>query len=134
MSKTTAANRGTLTVRLIKSFEYRTFKNIVLRDVDFAHTTAGELKARIQTEIHTASGMKPFRTVPYDTLKIYTKAHGAKMANQTNNLIINLDNNEWILSNDHDMLDYHGIGHETEISYYNREAFEQFKHNPEVKW
>ncbi|KAJ1971745.1 hypothetical protein H4R35_005078, partial [Dimargaris xerosporica] len=52
----------------------------------------------------------------------------------TNNLIINLDRDEWVLSNDHDMLDYHDIGHETEVSFFNRDAYEQFKRNPEVKW
>ncbi|KAJ1960441.1 hypothetical protein IWQ62_004233 [Dispira parvispora] len=124
------STHGTLTVRLIKSFEYRTFKNVVLHNIDFANLTVGDIRARVDKEIQTGSGMKPFRNVAFDTLKIYTQAHGAK----TNNLIINLDHDDWFLSNDHDILDYRGIGHETEISYFNREAYERFKLNPEVKW
>lgn len=34
---------ATLTIRIIKSFTYRTSKNLVLRDVDLTKTTAGEL-------------------------------------------------------------------------------------------
>ncbi|KAJ1984999.1 hypothetical protein H4R33_004192 [Dimargaris cristalligena] len=108
------ANKGVVTVRLIKSFEYRTFKNVVLKNIDFAQTTVGDLKKQIQ----------------HDTLKIYTKAHGSK----TNNLIVNLDRDDWVLKNDADMLDYCGIANETELSYFNRAAFEEFKKNPEVKW
>ncbi|RKP36846.1 hypothetical protein BJ085DRAFT_15809 [Dimargaris cristalligena] len=124
------ANKGVVTVRLIKSFEYRTFKNVVLKNIDFAQTTVGDLKKQIQHETATGTGMRPFRTVEYDTLKIYTKAHGSK----TNNLIVNLDRDDWVLKNDADMLDYCGIANETELSYFNRAAFEEFKKNPEVKW
>jgi len=42
-----------------------------------------------------------------DTLKLYTKAHGAK----TMNLIINMENDEeWILDNENEILASHGIG------------------------
>jgi len=34
----------TITVRLIKSFEYRTFKNLILHDVDPTTMTCGQLK------------------------------------------------------------------------------------------
>ncbi|KAJ1654091.1 hypothetical protein IWQ61_005919 [Dispira simplex] len=129
-SMSDTSTHGALTVRLIKSFEYRTFKNIVFHNIDFANTTVGDIRARVDKEIQTGSGLKPFRNVTFDTLKIYTRAHGAK----PNNLIINLDHDDWILSNNHDILDYRGIGNETEISYFNREAYERFKLNPEVKW
>jgi hypothetical protein len=39
------ATSATLTVRLIKSFEYRTERNLVLRDVDLETTTVAQLKA-----------------------------------------------------------------------------------------
>lgn len=98
-----------------------------------------------------------------DTLKLYTKAHGAK----TMNLIINLDHDEdWILHDDNTkfLIDY-GIGksncflvclslsgffrphnpkcccycpvlqeHETEISFFNWKLYEAFKSNPEIRW
>jgi hypothetical protein len=53
-----------ITIRLIKSFEYRTFKNLLLRDVD-EQSTVGELKQRIVEEMQTASGMKPYLNVHY---------------------------------------------------------------------
>jgi len=37
----------TLTVRLIKSFEYRTFKNVILHDVDPTTMTCGQLKENV---------------------------------------------------------------------------------------
>ncbi|KAJ1926098.1 hypothetical protein IWQ60_004074 [Tieghemiomyces parasiticus] len=101
-SSETAKPVGVLTIRLIKSFEYRTYRNVLLKDVDFGNTTVGDLRRRIQH----GSGMKPYRTVDFDTLKIYTKAHGSK----TNNLIVNLDHDEWFLTNDADMLDFCGVG------------------------
>ena len=48
----------------------------------------------LMAEIKTAPGFKAFRTLHVDTLKLYTAAHGHK----TINLIINLDHDEWILS------------------------------------
>ena len=59
-----------------------------------------------------------------DTLKLYTKAHGAKVRQascserrtdnsrplQTTNLIINLDHDEWILDDDSKVLADYGIG------------------------
>jgi hypothetical protein len=36
-----------LTVRLIKSFEYRTFKNMILKDIDASATTTAVLQAMI---------------------------------------------------------------------------------------
>jgi hypothetical protein len=99
-----------------------------------------------------------------DTLKLYTKAHGAKVGqmlicpifalctyrySQTTNLIINLDHDEWILDDDSKILAEYGIGmwlckcisagadylaeNETEISFFNRELYEEFKKNPEVR-
>ena len=79
-----------LVVRVIKSFPYRTFKNVILPHVDLTTTTVGDLKNQVKDgrlhmtlslklEIQKQSGFKPFRTVDYDTLKIYVKAHGFKV-------------------------------------------------------
>lgn len=38
-----------LTIRIIKSFPYRSIKNHVLKDVDLVNTTAGELLEQIKT-------------------------------------------------------------------------------------
>ncbi|RKP10062.1 hypothetical protein THASP1DRAFT_22168 [Thamnocephalis sphaerospora] len=117
-----------VTVRLIKSFEYRTFKNLLMRDVDPQQTVA-EFKENIRAAMKTASGMKPFLSVNYDTLKMYTKAHGSK----TSNLIINLNHDDWIMDDEKTLADY-GVENETELSFFNREAYETFKLDPEVKW
>ncbi|KAG0211013.1 hypothetical protein BGX33_004568 [Mortierella sp. NVP41] len=110
---------ATLTIRVIKSFEYRTSKNLILHNVDLT-----------ATNIKTTAGWKPYQTTVFDTLKLYTKAHGAK----TMNLIINMDHDDWILSNDDEILADRGIENETEISIFNRELYEAFKQHPDIKW
>ncbi|KAF9172609.1 hypothetical protein BGX21_007164 [Mortierella sp. AD011] len=122
---------ATLTIRVIKSFEYRTSKNLILHNIDLTNTTVGQLRALIIEKVKTTSGWKPYQTVVFDTLKLYTKAHGAK----TMNLIINMDHDEdWILSNDDAILATYGIENETEISIFNRELYEAFKIHPDIKW
>ncbi|CAG8460704.1 158_t:CDS:2 [Scutellospora calospora] len=121
---------ATITIRIIKNFEYRTVKNLVLRNINLETTTVGELKNIIREKINETSAFKPFRNVNYDTLKLYTKAHGSK----TQNLIINLDNDDWIL-NDETTLISCNIENETELSFFNREAYEVYKTHPDVmKW
>lgn len=48
------------------------------------------------------------------------------------NLIINLDHDDWILSDSKATLASCGAVNETEYSLFNREAYEKFKANPEV--
>ncbi|TFK55331.1 hypothetical protein OE88DRAFT_1033936 [Heliocybe sulcata] len=119
-----------LTLRIIKSFEFRTEKNLVLKDINLEKVTVGELKELARQAIQTQPGWKPYRNVDFDTLKLYTKAHGAK----TTNLIINLDHDDWILSDDSKTLVEYGFENETEASLFNREMYEQFKTNPETRW
>ncbi|GBC07511.1 hypothetical protein RclHR1_00750045 [Rhizophagus clarus] len=123
---------STITIRIIKNFEYRTIKNLVLQHINLETTTFKELKELIREKIKSTPGLKPFRNVKYDTLKLYTKAHGAK----TQNLIINIDDDEnLIFSNDDDTLTSCGIENETEISFFNSEAYEVYKTHPDViKW
>ncbi|KAJ1568553.1 hypothetical protein HK405_000639 [Cladochytrium tenue] len=96
------AASATLTVRLIRSFEYRTFKNVVLHGLDLPHLTPGDLKSLVQQKIHSEPGFKPYLRNEFDTLKVYMHAHGAK----TQNLIINLDHDEdWILDDSRPLAD-----------------------------
>ncbi|KDN51740.1 hypothetical protein RSAG8_00288, partial [Rhizoctonia solani AG-8 WAC10335] len=120
---------ATITVRVIKSFEYRTEKSLVLHALDLEHMTVGELKERVRNAVKTEPGWKAYRTVQLDTLKLYTKAHGAK----TTNLIINLDHDEWILEDDSAILASLGFENETEVSFFNRELYEAFKKDPTVR-
>ncbi|KAG0248309.1 hypothetical protein BG011_000222 [Mortierella polycephala] len=122
---------ATLTIRVIKSFEYRTSKNLILHNVDLNTTTVGQLRALAIEKVKTQPGWKPYQNVVFDTLKLYTKAHGAK----TMNLIINMDHDEdWILSDDDEILVNRGIENETEISIFNRELYEAYKKHPDIKW
>lgn len=121
---------ATLTLRIIKSFEYRTEKSLVLHDINLEATTVGRLKEIAKESIQTQPGWKPYRTVDLDTMKLYTKAHGAK----TTNLIINLDHDDWVLDDDSKLLVDIGFENETEVSFFNRELFEAFKANPETRW
>ncbi|ORZ28404.1 hypothetical protein BCR41DRAFT_316995 [Lobosporangium transversale] len=122
---------ATLTIRVIKSFEYRTSKNLILHNIDLTATTVGQLRELVIEKIKTTPGWKPYQNVVFDTLKLYTKAHGSK----TMNLIINLDHDEdWMLTNDDELLINHGIENETEISIFNRELYEAYKQHPDIKW
>jgi len=121
---------ATITVRIIKSFEYRTEKSLVVRNLNLEETTVGELKQIALEAINTQSGWKPYATVELDALKLYTRAHGAK----TTNLIINLDHDDWFFDNDAQILADIGIENETELSFFNRAAYEAFKDNPETRW
>ncbi|KAI0029322.1 hypothetical protein K488DRAFT_88859 [Vararia minispora EC-137] len=121
---------ATLTLRVIKSFEFRTERHLVLHDVNLVTTTVGQLKEMARQAIQTQPGWKPYRNATFDTLKLYTQAHGAK----TTNLIINLDHDDWILDDDSKTLEACGFENETEVSLFSRQLYEAFKLNPETKW
>jgi hypothetical protein len=42
------SNNATITIRVVKSFEYRVAKALVLHNMDLEHTTVGALKQRIR--------------------------------------------------------------------------------------
>ncbi|KAJ2349916.1 hypothetical protein GGF43_004346 [Coemansia sp. RSA 2618] len=115
-----------ITVRVIKSFEYRTSRNMVI-PVDIKGSTIDQLKQQCQES--NDSKFKPFRTVKLDTLKIYTQAFG----NKTQNLIINLEDSGF-LNDGSAILQDAGIISETEVSFFNKEAYDTFKKDPSIKW
>lgn len=109
-----------ITIRIIKSFEFRTFKNIILNLDELM--TVQDLKLMLLSKLPRGFNGK------YDTLKMYFKGHGSK----TSNLIINLDNDD-ILDDSKTLKDC-GIENETEISFFNLEDYMKYKENPVVKW
>ncbi|KAJ1854574.1 hypothetical protein GGH12_003645 [Coemansia sp. RSA 1822] len=123
-----SSDKVLITVRIIKSFEYRTCRNMVI-PVDIKTSTIDQLKQQCQELINSDSKFKPFRTVKFDTLKIYTQAFG----NKTQNLIINLEDAGFLEDGDAILQDV-GVISETELSLFNREAYDAFKKNPEIKW
>lgn len=57
--------------------------------------------------IATTGALRPYRNVEFDSLKIYTKAHGSK----TMNLVINFEHDEdWIMSDLSKTLLQYGVG------------------------
>jgi hypothetical protein len=116
-----------ITVRIVKSFHFRTERSLVISDVNLETTTVGQLKDIARRAV---LGWKPYRNVVLDTLKLYTKAHGAK----TTNLIINLDNEDWILDDDNQLLSHAGFENETEVSFFAWELYHEFKLNPTTSW
>nr|CAG8509136.1 5725_t:CDS:2 [Entrophospora candida] len=129
-NKLNPTTSSTLTIRVIKNFEYRTVKSIVLSNINLETTTVSQLKKILIEKINTTSKFAPFRNVIYDTLKIYTKAHGFK--NQ--NLVINTDHDEWLLNNENETLISYDIENETELSFFNYEAYNNYKSHPDQKW
>ncbi|GCF01299.1 altered inheritance rate of mitochondria protein 29 [Zygosaccharomyces mellis] len=124
---------ATITVRVIKSFPYRNVKNLILQNYDLRSKTPKDLLLDCQQRISTEGAFRPFRSVQFDSLKVYTHAHGFK----TINLVINFDHDEdWILDiNDNEKKLYqYGIANETEISLFKWEDYVNFKANPEEKW
>jgi len=121
---------ATLTIRIIKSFTFRTEKSLVLQHINLEKITVGQLKELVKQAVASQPGWKAYRSATYDTLKLYTKAHGAK----TTNLIINIDHDDWILDDDSAILASLGFENETEASFFNRELYGAFKANPETKW
>eukprot|EP01117_Protostelium_nocturnum_P006196 TRINITY_DN2234_c1_g1_i1.p1 TRINITY_DN2234_c1_g1~~TRINITY_DN2234_c1_g1_i1.p1 ORF type:complete len:101 (-),score=23.45 TRINITY_DN2234_c1_g1_i1:520-822(-) len=68
-----------LTIRLIRSFEYRTTKNMILTGLCLSEITVSQLKSMIREKISSNPSFKAYQNLPLDTLKIYSKAHGAKV-------------------------------------------------------
>ncbi|KAJ8078500.1 hypothetical protein PM082_012782 [Marasmius tenuissimus] len=133
---------ATITIRVIKSFQYRTEKSLVLRDLDLTTTTVKKLKEIVIQAVQTQSGWKPYRNVQLGAAGFFP---------DTTNLIINLDHDEWILDDEDKTLAAYGFGkrpfihrlpshlmntteNETEVSFFNRELYEEFRRNPETSW
>ncbi|CAI5756508.1 unnamed protein product [Candida verbasci] len=126
-----------ITIRIIKSFPYRNVKNHIIKDLNLKETTPKQLLQQINEIINTTGGLRPYRNIEYNTLKIYTKAHGSKSMN----LVINFDNDhDWILispliTHNHEKSLYElGIENETELSVFNWDDYLKYKENPEEKW
>ncbi|SCU85501.1 LAME_0D01596g1_1 [Lachancea meyersii CBS 8951] len=122
---------ATITVRVIKSFPYRNVKNIIFNDYNLMEKTVQDLKTDSLSHIKATGAFRAFRNIEFDTLKIYTHAHGSK----TVNLIINFDHDEdWMLQDLSKKLVNYDIGNETEISLFNMKDYHEYKANPEEKW
>lgn len=133
------ATDALITVRIIKSFPYRNVKNHIIPSINLKETTPSQLLQNVRDIINTTGGLRPYRNVVYDTVKVYTHAHGTKSMN----LVINFDNDEEDIlvcedeehkvSKEKSLWDL-GVENETEVSVFNYNAYTEFKANPEEKW
>eukprot|EP01027_Heterolobosea_sp_BB2_P002352 GEZU01003518.1.p1 GENE.GEZU01003518.1~~GEZU01003518.1.p1 ORF type:complete len:123 (-),score=44.32 GEZU01003518.1:90-458(-) len=121
---------ATLTIRCIRSFEYRNIKNMILKDIDLENTTTEQLMQKVNEEIQKNAAWAPHRTKKYDTMKICHKAHGFK----SQNLVINLENDDTLILKKDQTLAQNGVETETEISYFVMDEYQKYKENPQVLW
>ena len=132
---THSVTNATVTVRLIKSFEYKNFRNVLFHNLDLTALNLGELERltveRIEASPILARLFPRDSPVPLDTFKRYYTRHAAK----TNNAIINVGEDDKLVILDHfSKLADLGITHETEISWFNWEEYLKFCSNPQFKW
>ncbi|EME25789.1 uncharacterized protein Gasu_65490 [Galdieria sulphuraria] len=118
-----------LNIRLIKSFEYRNIKYLVLKNVA-PSTTGRELKELIDSKIRSSQNLTTFVNCPFDTVKIYTLSD---QSFKDHSLVINFDQEGWIIG-DGETLQSKGISSGAEVSYFNMEQYRRFKENPILKW
>lgn len=133
------ATNALVTVRIIKLFPYRNVKNHVVSAIDLKATTPKQLLEQVVAAVNSTGALRPYRNVDYNTVKVYTHAHGTKSMN----LVVNLDNDEQDILYCGDaahavdkaaaLWDL-GVENETELSVFNYAAYEEFKANPEEKW
>lgn len=122
----------TVTVRLVRSFEFNNVKPVVLHDVDLSLKTEEFLKFLLE-EVPNRSGLPPpFKKFQYDTLKISHKAHGTK----SGCLTIGTEGDDKLILMHGRTLKESGIENETEISLFKMMDYIEFKKSSstEVKW
>ncbi|XP_011403543.1 PREDICTED: UPF0538 protein C2orf76 homolog [Amphimedon queenslandica] len=119
----------TITIRLIRSFEHRNIRYIVLKDVD-PSLTIQDLMDQINKDLQSSHILPvPFRKHQFNCMKINSYAHGHK----SNDTAITLGRNEWILDPSKTILESN-IRNETEISYFNKSDYERYESHPQLLW
>ncbi len=110
-----------VSIRLIRSFEHRNLRFLVLRGVNLEWTTE-EFMEKIRAEISTSSLPPPFKKFDYDCLKIEHQAHGAK----TNDPVISCDNDDSLILKPNQKIDDRGVKHETAVSFFRLDDYKAY--------
>nr|XP_020462147.1 UPF0538 protein C2orf76 homolog [Monopterus albus] len=119
-----------VTVRLVRSFEHRNFRPVVLHGVSLDQTVH-EFIQLVRDDIATRPGLPPpFRKYAYDTMKIIHQAHGAK----TNELVMSLDDDKLLILQCGQTLRASGVANETEVAFFRKEDYDLYKANPKTVW
>ncbi|CAG7837901.1 unnamed protein product [Allacma fusca] len=99
-------DRGaTLTIRLIRSFEFRNWKPVVVRNIDLDTLTLKELTEIVAKSVKNSSLPPPFKNFAYDCFKIEYQAFGLK----TNDPLINTEDDDKLILQDNLSLALQGI-------------------------
>ena len=123
-------NTVTITIRLIRSFEHRNIRNLVLHNISLEQKV-DHFTQLVKERIKAKSDLPPpFRNFSFDAMKIETHAHGAK----TNDPVINRADDDKLMLRPELLLRECGVKHETEISYFNLEDYRKYKDKPELVW
>eukprot|EP00112_Aurelia_sp_Birch-Aquarium-sp1_P020062 Seg508.13 transcript_id=Seg508.13/GoldUCD/mRNA.D3Y31 product="UPF0538 protein C2orf76" protein_id=Seg508.13/GoldUCD/D3Y31 len=119
-----------VTVRIIRSFEFRNVKTIVYHEVN-TDQKAAEFLDMVKGDLKTRKGIPPpVRNHSYDAMKIQHKAFGSK----TSDPVINTENDEKLMISLEKTLAQNDIDNETEISLFNLQEYKIYQSNPQVKW
>jgi len=122
-----------LGVRLIRSFQHRNIRRIVLKvsQEDLQGWTTQDLKRILDQKIPSESSLPPpFKKYAFDTFKIEHLAHKAK----TSDPVINRENDQELILKEDVSLAESGVQHETELSYFKLEDYEAYKVDPKLAW
>nr|ACO10500.1 UPF0538 protein [Caligus rogercresseyi]ACO10887.1 UPF0538 protein [Caligus rogercresseyi] len=122
----------TLRIRIIRSFPHRNIRFITLHNVPLESTTVRDLLELTRAEISKSSLPPPFRTHPFDALKIEHNAFGAK----TNDPVINREDDESLLMCEHELLlgDHPLIRNESEIALFKLSDYREYLLSPSLAW
>nr|XP_045602170.1 UPF0538 protein C2orf76 homolog [Procambarus clarkii] len=122
--------QATVTIRIIRSFEHRNIRNLVLHNINLSQTVEDFIEL-IKDKLKSASSLPPpFHNYAFDTLKIETQAHGFK----TNDPVINREDDVKLILKPHLRLKDCGVKQETEINFFKMEDYLKYKENPVLVW
>ncbi|KAK8746475.1 hypothetical protein OTU49_017033 [Cherax quadricarinatus] len=122
--------QATLTIRLIRSFEHRNIRNIVLHNVNLDQSVEDFMELIRENLKSTPTLPPPFRNFMFDTLKIETQAYGFK----TNDPVINREDDAKLILKPHLRLKDCGVKHETEVNFFKMDDYLKYKENPVLVW
>ena len=121
---------GTLTIRLIRSFEYRNIRNVVYHNINLSQLVKTFIEF-VQNDISNKTELPPpFRKYKYNTTKIEHKKFGAK----TNDPAISIYNDEELMLHEDKSLAECGVEDETSISFFILDDYRKYQNNPQLLW
>jgi hypothetical protein len=139
---------ATITVRIVKSFEFKNYRALVFRDVDLGAMCVADLWSMVEARVLETPALAQYRPClpTWDTLKIYYTRQGAK----TSNPMINLpprDADQEAVGRDAALflperdsvaggrpLCELGVHDESEITCFSRSLYDAYCINPSLRW